>query len=66
MAHAFNPSTREAEAGGSLSLRPEPSPGQSGLHRETLFQKNITNKQKNAVKELTVVVLGFFPSVRKV
>ena len=43
MAHAFNPSTREAEAGGSLSLRPawatEQVPGQPGLHTETLSQK---------------------------
>jgi hypothetical protein len=40
MAHAFNPSTREAEAGGFLSSRPAWStewvPGQPGLHRETL------------------------------
>ena len=36
--HAFNPSTREAEANGSLSSRPawltEWVPGQPGLHRE--------------------------------
>jgi hypothetical protein len=41
--HAFNPSTWEAEAGGSLSLRPVLStkcvPGQPRLHRETLSQK---------------------------
>jgi hypothetical protein len=41
VAHAFNPSTREAEAGGFLSSRPAWStkcvPGQPGLHRETLF-----------------------------
>ena len=40
VAHAFNPSTREAEAGGFLSLRPAWStkrvPGQPGLYRETL------------------------------
>jgi hypothetical protein len=40
VAHAFNPSTREAEAGGFLSSRPAWStewvPGQPGLHRETL------------------------------
>jgi hypothetical protein len=44
VAHAFNPSTWEAEAGESLSSRPawstEGVPGQSGLHRETLSQKN--------------------------
>jgi hypothetical protein len=41
--HAFNPSTREAEAGGFLSSRPAWStewvPGQQGLHRETLSQE---------------------------
>jgi len=42
VAHTFNPSTWEAEAGGSLSSRaawsPERVPGQPGLsHRETLF-----------------------------
>jgi hypothetical protein len=43
VAHAFNPSTREAEADGSLSSRPAWStkwvPGQPGLHRETLSWK---------------------------
>jgi hypothetical protein len=47
--HAFNPSTREAEAGRFLSSRPAWStkrvPGQPGLHRETLSRK--TNKQTN-------------------
>jgi hypothetical protein len=41
--HAFNSTAQEAEAGGSLNVRPawsvEPVPGQSGLHRETLSQK---------------------------
>jgi hypothetical protein len=50
MAHAFNPSTREAEAGGFLSSRSVWStkwvPRQPGLHRETLSRKNKqTNKQ---------------------
>jgi hypothetical protein len=40
VAHAFNPSTWEAEAGGFLSSRPaystEGVPGQPGLYRETL------------------------------
>ena len=40
MVHTFNPSTREAEAVGSLCWRPAWSsewvPGQPGLHRETL------------------------------
>jgi hypothetical protein len=43
VAHAFNPSTWEAEAGGFLSSRPAWStewvPGQPELHRETLFRK---------------------------
>ena len=43
MVHAFNSTAQEAEAGGSLNVRPawsvEPVPGQSGLHRETLSQK---------------------------
>jgi hypothetical protein len=41
--HAFNPSTREAEAGRFLSSRPAWStewvPGQPGLHRENLSRK---------------------------
>jgi hypothetical protein len=39
VAHAFNPSIQEAEAGGFLSSRPQP-----GIHRETLSQK--TKKKK--------------------
>jgi hypothetical protein len=42
VAHTFNPSTWEAEAGGFLSSRPAWStkcvPGQPGIHRETLSQ----------------------------
>jgi hypothetical protein len=52
--HTFNPSTSETEAGGFLSSRPAWStkcvPGQPGLHRETLSQKNKTNKQTNKQK----------------
>jgi hypothetical protein len=48
--HAFNPSTREPEAGGYLSSRPAWStkrvPGQPELHRETLSQK-IKKKKKS-------------------
>ena len=48
VAHAFNPSTREAEAGGFLSSSPAWStewvPGQPGLHRETPSWK--TKKKK--------------------
>jgi hypothetical protein len=43
---AFNPRTREAEAGEFLSLRPAWStkwvPGQPGLYRETLSRKTYT------------------------
>ena len=43
VAHTFNPTTREAEAGGFLSSRPAWStewvPGQPGLNRETLSRK---------------------------
>jgi hypothetical protein len=51
--HTFNPSTREAEAGGFLSSRPAWStkwvPGQLGLHRETLSRKQ--NKTQNKTKQ---------------
>jgi hypothetical protein len=51
VAHTFNPSTWEAEAGGFLSSRPAWStkrvPGQPGLHRETLSQNKNKNKNKN-------------------
>jgi hypothetical protein len=44
VAHASDPCTQEAEAGGSMSLRSatEPVPGQSGLQRENLSQKKKT------------------------
>ena len=51
VAHAFNPSTWEAEAGGFLSSRPAWSTEwvieQPGLHRETEYPNKQTNKQKN-------------------
>jgi hypothetical protein len=54
VAHAFNRSTREEEAGRFLSSRPACTkkwvPGQPGLYRETLLKnkkKNKTKKQKN-------------------
>jgi hypothetical protein len=54
VAHAFNPSTREAEAGGFLSSKPawstELVPGQPGLFRETLSGKT-KNKQTNKNKK---------------
>jgi hypothetical protein len=55
VAHAFNPSTWEAEAGGFLSSRPAWStewvPGQPGLHRETLSwkKKQKQNKQMEQI-----------------
>jgi hypothetical protein len=51
VAHAFNPGTWEAEAGGFLNSRPawstELVPGQSGLHRETLSRKTKTKTKQN-------------------
>jgi hypothetical protein len=50
VAHAFNPSTWEAEAGGFLSSRPAWStewvPGQPGLYKETLSGKTKKKKKK--------------------
>jgi hypothetical protein len=64
VAHTFNPSTREAEAGGFLSSRPAWStkwvPGQPGLYRETLSRKTKQNKQTNKQIVLFVVVLFSF------
>ena len=55
VAHAFNPSTWDAEAGGFLSLKPDWStewdPGQPGLYRETLSQKQNKTKQKTKNKK---------------
>jgi hypothetical protein len=54
VAHAFNPSTWEAEAGVFLSSRPAWStewvPGQPGLHWETLSQKTKKKKKKKKKK----------------
>jgi hypothetical protein len=51
VAHAFNPSTWEAEAGRFLSSRPAWStewvPGQPGLYRETLSRKTKPNQTKS-------------------
>ena len=48
VAHSFNPSIQEAEAGGFLSLRPAWSTvlGQPGLYRETLSRKTKNQKRK--------------------
>ena len=55
VAHTFNPSSWEAEAGGFLSLKPawltEGLPGQPGLHRETPFQNTSPTQQKIIKKE---------------
>jgi hypothetical protein len=63
VAHAFNPSTREAEADRFLSSMPAWStewvPGQQGLYRETLSQKTKnktkTNKQKQNKKWMSIL-----------
>jgi hypothetical protein len=53
VAHTFNPSTQEAEAGGFLSSRPAWStkwvPGQPGLYRETLSWKTKTTTTKKKI-----------------
>jgi hypothetical protein len=54
VAHAFNPSTWEAETGGFLSSRPawskERVPGQPGLNRETLSQRKKKKRKKKKEK----------------
>ena len=63
VAHTFDPSTREAEAGEFLSSRPAWStewvPGQPGLHRETLSLKNQT-KPNQTRKKKTNIYLKFY------
>ena len=58
VAHAFNPSTWEAEAGRFLSSRPvwstEWVPGQPGLHRETLSRKKKKKKKEKKRKKYMV------------
>jgi hypothetical protein len=54
VAHAFNASTREAEAGGFLSseaglVYKVSVPGQPGLHRETLSQKKKRKKKTHYI-----------------
>ena len=54
MVHAFNPNTQEAEAGGSLSLRPDWSteqvPGQAPKLQRNPVLKNKQNKTKQKNK----------------
>jgi hypothetical protein len=68
VAHAFNPSTWEAEAGGFLGLRPAWStewvPGQPGPHRETLSQKQNKTKQ-NKIKQKFITYSGQVDSKRE-
>jgi hypothetical protein len=63
VAHTFNPSTREAEAGGFLSSRTAWStewvPGQPGLHTETLsWKKKQNNKYIYCTQEVDMKGLG--------
>jgi hypothetical protein len=55
VAHAFNPSTWEAEAGRFLSSRPawsiERVPGQPELYRETLSQTKQNKTKQNKTKQ---------------
>jgi hypothetical protein len=57
VAHAFNSSTREAEAEAGRFLRPawttESVLGQPGLHRETLSRKNKQTNHGNRAGEMT-------------
>jgi hypothetical protein len=59
VAHAFNPSTWEAEAGGFLNSRPawstERVPEQPGLHREILSRKTKKKKKKQKRKHGNVM-----------
>ena len=59
--HTFNPSTSEAEAGGSVSLRPvwsiERVPGQPGLHRAW---RNLVSKEKKRKEKRGVKAVSFF------
>jgi hypothetical protein len=62
--YAFNPNTKEAEAGGFLSSRSAWStkwvPGQPGLYRETLSWKNQAKKKKKK-KKLSFMAWNFLP-----
>ena len=55
VAHAFNPSTWEAEAREFLSSRPAWStewvPGQPGLYRDTLLRERARERERERVRE---------------
>jgi hypothetical protein len=61
VAHAFNPSTWEAEVGKALSSRPvwstELVPEQTRLHKETLVSKH-TQKKNNKQAGRLIPALG--------
>jgi hypothetical protein len=67
VAHASNPSTREAEAGRPLSSRlawsTKQVPGWLGLHRETLSKQTNkqTNKQNSTKQNKKLALLVSFP-----
>jgi hypothetical protein len=56
VAHAFNPSTREAEAGRFLSSRPAWFSGQPGLYKETLSRKTKNQPTKQTTTKQTLVI----------
>jgi hypothetical protein len=60
MAHTFNPSTCEAEAGGFLSSRSawstEGVPEQPGLHRETLSGKTKKRKKERERRKREILL----------
>jgi hypothetical protein len=70
VAHAFNPSTREAEVDGFLSLRTTWStkwvPVHPGLHRETLSRKNHkTTTTTKQTKQNVTLTTGCFGALLK-
>jgi hypothetical protein len=62
VAHTFDPSTGEAEAGGSLSLRlvcsTEGVPGQPGPYRETVSGKKKKKKERKFENQLSKSLEG--------
>jgi hypothetical protein len=60
VAHAFNPSTREAEAGGFLSSRPAWSTNVSSRTARAIQRNPVSKKQK---KKKKIMVNSFKPLV---